>query len=64
MSGERFLVQELNSFLEEHLHVKAVSLEIPSKGSNRIAMMIVRKTRVLGEDREVLHEIDPSKSSP
>lgn len=64
MAGDQFRVQELNPFMEWHLHTSALSLEIASEEAKRIARMIGRKTRVLGEDGEVLHEVDPSKSSP
>ena len=37
--------------------------EVASEEAKRIATMIGRRTRVLGEDGEVLHEVDPSKSS-
>ena len=60
MTGNQFRVQELNPFMEWHLHASAPSLEVASKEANR---MIGRKTRVLDEDGEVLHEVDPSKSS-
>ena len=63
MSGEQFLVQELNPFLEWHLHASAPSFEVASKEANRIARMIGRKTRLLDQDGEVLHEVDPSNSS-
>ena len=63
MAGDQFLVQELNPFMEWHLHVSAPSFEVASKEANRIARMIGRKTRVLGEDGEILTEVDPSKSS-
>ena len=59
MSGEQFLVQELNPFLEWHLHTTAASLEIASKEAKRIALMIGRKTRVLNGVGAVLMEIDP-----
>ena len=59
MSGEQFLVQELNPFLEWHLHTTAASLEIASKEAKRIARMIGRKTRVLSEDGAVLTQVDP-----
>ena len=64
MAGEQFRVQELNPFMEWHLHASASYLEVASKEAKRIARMIGRKTRVLGEDGEVLLEVDPSKSSP
>ena len=59
MSGEQFLVQELNPFLEWHLHTTAASLEIASKEAKRIARMIGRKTRVLNGVGAVLVEVDP-----
>jgi hypothetical protein len=63
MSRGQFRVEELNPFLEWHLHATATSLEVASEDAKRIARMIGRKTRVLGEDGEVLTEVDPSKSS-
>ena len=62
MSGEQFLVQELNPFLEWHLHATAESLEIASKEAKRIARMIGRKTRVLNGVGAVLMEVDPLKA--
>ena len=62
MSGEQFLVQELNPFLEWHLHATAASLEIASKEAKRIARMIGRKTRVLNGVGAVLMEVDPLKA--
>ena len=64
MARDQFRAQELNPFLEWHLHASAPSLEVASKEAMRIARMIGRKTRVLGEQGEVLHEVDPPKSSP
>ena len=55
MSGDQFRVQELNPFLEWHLHTTARSLEVASEE----AKMIGRKTRVLSEDGEVLTEVNP-----
>ena len=63
MAEVQFRVQELNPFMEWHFHASASSLEVASEEANRIARMIGRKTRVLGEQGEVLHEMDPSKSS-
>ena len=60
MAGDQFRVQELNPFMEWHLHASASSLEVASEEAKRIG----RKTRVLGEHGEVLHEVDPSKSNP
>ena len=59
MSGEQFLVQELNPFLEWHLHTTGASLEVASEEAKRIARMIGRKTRVMSEDGTVLIEVDP-----
>ena len=59
MSGDQFRVQELNPFLEWHLHTTATSLEVASEEARRIARMIGRKTRVLSEVGEVLTEVDP-----
>ena len=64
MASDQFRIQELNPFMEWHLHASAPSLEVASEEAMRIARMIGRKTRVLGKDGEVLHEVDPSKSSP
>ena len=63
MAGDQFRVQELNPFMEWHLHASASSLEVASEEAKRIARMIGRKTRVLGEEGEVLYEVDPSNSS-
>lgn len=59
MSRGQFRVQELNPFLEWHLHATATSLEVASEDAKRIARMIGRKTRVLGEGGEILSEVDP-----
>ena len=59
MSGDQFRVQELNPFLEWHLHTTAASLEVAYEEAERIARMIGRKTRVLSENGEVLTEINP-----
>ena len=64
MSAGQFRVQELNPFMEWHFHASAPSFEVASEEAKRIARMIGRKTRVLGEQGEVLYEVDPSKSSP
>ena len=40
MAGEQFRVQELNPFLEWHLHTTAMSLEAASSEATRIAGMI------------------------
>ena len=59
MAEEQFRVQELNPFLEWHLHARVASFEVASEEAKRIAMMIGRKTRVLSEDGAVLIEVDP-----
>ena len=59
MSRGQFRVQELNPFLEWHLHTTATSLEVASEEAKRIAKMIGRRTRVLNEVGEVLTEVDP-----
>ena len=59
MAGEQFRVQELNPFLEWHLHATAASFEVASEKAKRIAMMIGRKKRGLSEDGAVLIEVDP-----
>ena len=59
MAKDLFRVQELNPFMEWHLHASAPSLEVASKEAKRIAKMIGRRTRVLGKDGEVLTEVDP-----
>ena len=58
MSGEQFQVEELNPFLEWHLHTTATSLEVASAEANRIARMIGRKTRVLSADGAVLFVVE------
>ena len=59
MTSGQFRVQELNPFLEWHLHTTATSLEVASEEAKRIARMIGRRTRVLNEDGTVLTEVDP-----
>jgi len=63
MAGEQFRIQELNPFMEWHLHTTEASLEIASKEAERISRMIGRKTRVLTREGEVLMEVDPWKSN-
>lgn len=46
MAGDQFRVEELNPFLEWHLHTTATSLEIASEEAKRIAKMIGRKTPI------------------
>ena len=59
MSERQFRVEELNPFLEWHLHTTEASLEVASESATRIARMIGRKTRVLSRDGAVLFEVDP-----
>ena len=59
MAENQFQIQELNPFLEWHLHATVASLEVASEEAKRIAKMIGRKTRVLSEDGEVLTEVNP-----
>ena len=61
MAGDQFRVQELNPFMEWHLHTTATCLEFASEEARRIARMIGRKTRVLSEDGAVLSEVDPGQ---
>ena len=63
MAGEQFQIQELNPFMEWHLHMTEASLEIASKEAERISRMIGRKTRVLTREGEVLMEADPWTSN-
>ena len=64
MAEEQFRVQELNPFLEWHLHTTAMSLETASSEATRIAGMIGRKIRVLGEDGSVLLEVNAITDTP
>ena len=59
MAGGQYQVQELNPFLEWHLHTTATSLDAATNEAKRIARMIGRKTRVLSEDGTVLTEVVP-----
>ena len=58
MAERQFRVEELNPFLEWHLHTSAASLEVASAEATRIAKLIGRKTRVLSPDGAVLFEVD------
>ena len=61
MSERQFRVEELNPFLEWHLHTTEASLELASESATRIARMIGRKTRVLDEVGSVLFEVKPEE---
>ena len=63
MAGKQFQIQELNPFMEWHLHTTEASLEIASTEAERISRIIGRKTRVLTREGEVLMEADPWKSN-
>ena len=56
MAEEEFRVEEINPFLEWHLHAITMSLETALVKATRIARMIGRETRVLSEDGSVLLE--------
>ena len=57
MAEGQFRVEELNLYLEWHLHTTARSLENASSEATRIAKMIGKKTRVLSADGAVLLEV-------
>jgi len=58
MAEGQFRVEELNPFLEWHLHTTSMSLETASSEATRIARMIGRTTRVLSADGAVLFVAD------
>ena len=58
MSERQFRVEELNPFLEWHLHTTEASLELAAESATRIARMIGRKTRVLSKDGAVLFVVE------
>ena len=55
----QFRVEELNPFMEWHLHTTEASLEVARESAKRIASLIGRKTRVVNETGAVLAEVDP-----
>ena len=59
MAAGQFRVEELNPFMEWHLHTTETSLEVARESAKRIARLIGRKTRVLNEEGAVLTEVDP-----
>ena len=59
MSQGQFRIEELNPFMEWHLHATAASLEISSESAREIAKKIGRRTRVQDEKGAVLAEVDP-----
>ena len=54
MTRGHFRVEELNPFMEWHLHATSESLEIAYKSAEEIARKIGRQTRVLSEEGKVL----------
>ena len=59
MAERQFRVEELNPFLEWHLHTTEASIEVARESAKRIASLIGRKTRVVNEEGEVLTEGEP-----
>ena len=55
----QFRVEELNPFMEWHLHTHEASLEVARESAKRIASLIGRKTRVVNAEGAVLAEVDP-----
>ena len=54
MTQGQFRVEELNPFMEWHLHATKESLEVAYKSAEEIARKIGRQTRVLSEEGKVL----------
>ena len=54
MTRGQFRVEELNPFMEWHLHATAESLDIAYKSAEQIAKKIGRQTRVLSEEGTVV----------
>ena len=59
MGEGQFRVEELNPFMEWHLHTTEASLEVASASAKRIARVIGRRTRVLSEDGALMTQVDP-----
>ena len=59
MGEGQFRVEELNPFMEWHLHTTEASLEVASASAKRIARVIGRRTRVLSEDDALVTQVDP-----
>ena len=55
----QFRIEELNPFMEWHLHATEASLEVARESAKRIPSLIGRKTRVVNEAGAVLAEVDP-----
>ena len=54
MTRGQFRVEELNPFMEWHLHATAESLDVACKSAEEIARKIGRQTRVLSEEGKVV----------
>ena len=54
----QFRVEELNPFMEWHLHTNEESLVVARESAKRIASLIGSKTRVVNEAGAVLAEVD------
>ena len=50
MTRGQFRVEELNPFMEWHLHATVESLDVAYKSAEAIAKKIGRQTRVLSEE--------------
>ena len=59
MGEGQFRVEELNPFMEWHLHTTEASLEVASASAKRIARVIGRRTRVLSEDGALVTQVHP-----
>ena len=59
MGEGQFRVEELNPFMEWHLHTTEASLEVATASAKRIARVIGRRTRVLSEDGVLVTQVDP-----
>ena len=59
MGEGQFRVEELNPFMEWHLHTTEASLEVATASAKRIARVIRRRTRVLSEDGVLVTQVDP-----
>ncbi len=59
MGEGRFRDEELNPFMEWHLHTTEASLEVATTSAKRIARVIGRRTRVLSEDGVLVTQVDP-----
>ena len=54
MTRGQFRVEELNPFMEWHLHTTAETLDVAYKSAEEIARKIGRQTRVLSEEGKVV----------